>query len=179
MDKVKRAAVMDFDDQCRMVLEQISGGPGLGLTAVWLMCNPSRANAEIGDPTAGRVVGHSARHGCERPLIGNVYPYRTPYPADLWEARGDGTITAEMMEANYEALTMIGAQADILIFAYGAGPAKEDPSELARAIKAITLATNATPMCLGVTKDGQPLHPLARGKNAIPANVTLKPYLTT
>ena len=93
---MKRSAVLAFPDeagepQCRLLLERIAPHELIPAdapppTAAWLMCNPSRASHLIDDPTANRVVHHSNRAGCPRSLVGNVWPYRTPYPADLWAA---------------------------------------------------------------------------------------------
>jgi hypothetical protein len=142
-----RGAVLAFPDdqgepQARLVLERVKwlpehtkqyfvGGPPR--TAAWLMCNPSRASHEIDDPTAGRVVHHSGRAGCPRSLVGNVWPYRTPYPADLWAAIAAGLVTPEMQAANLDALAMISAQADIRIVAFGVAPRAKHPVAVARA----------------------------------------------
>lgn len=176
---MERSAVLAFpgDDGepiCRMVLERINGAGDR--TAAWLMCNPSTADAEQDDRTAGRVVYHSTRAGCERSLIGNVWPYRTPYPADLWAAIAAGKITAEMMRANLDALAMIGAQADIHIVAFGAEPRRRFPAVVQAAVDAFTLGGRHPTYCLGTTDDRLPLHPLARGRFAVRNDARLRPW---
>ena len=175
---MRRAAHLAFPDaagepQCRLVLER-DGGPGP--TAAWLMCNPSRADGLSDDPTMARVIGHSARWGYPRSLVGNVWAWRTPYPADLWPALASGAYTLEMIEANVEALTMIGGQADVHIAAFGAEPGRRLPRAIMRAIDAFTLGGRFPLYCIGTTEDGLPLHPLARGKLAIPRDVQLQPW---
>lgn len=146
------------------------------LTAAWLMCNPSTADATDDDPTAGRVVHHSARAGYSRSLVGNVWPLRTPYPADLWAAIARGEITAAMMRANLEALAMIGSQADIHVVAFGAEPRRRFPAVVQAAIDAFTLGGRYPTYCLGTTADGLPLHPLARGKLAVRNDANMRPW---
>ena len=162
---MKRGAVLAFDGRCRLILER-GEGPR---TAAWLMCNPSLADHEVDDPTAGRVVHHSARVGCERVLVGNVWALRTPYPAVLWDAIARGLYTEEMRQANLDALAQIGAQADVVFVAFGAVPWRRYRDDVYAALRAMMAAAPDTivPSCLGVTSDGAPLHPLARGKLAV------------
>lgn len=167
-----RGAVIAFNDTCRLVLERGAGDR----TAGWLMCNPSRASHLIDDPTAGRVVHHSGRNGCPRALVGNVWPYRTPYPDFLWSSITSGALTSDMMRANLDALAMIGAQADIHVVAFGAEPMRRYPDVVAEAIDAFTLGGRHKLYCLGTTADDCPLHPLARGKHAVRNDTELQPW---
>lgn len=184
------------DDQgeptCRLVLERAltaQDWPGRFTmrTAAWLMCNPSRADHNIDDPTAGRVVHHSGRADCHRSLVGNIWPLRTPYPVDLWpwvqtsgHREKTRAITApterfrQAMSANLDALIMIAAQADIHVVAYGAEPTRRDRMAVARAVEVFSLYGNVPLYCLGTTPDGYPLHPLARGKFAVRNDATLQ-----
>lgn len=173
-----RAAHLAFPDaagepQCRLVLER-DGGPGP--TAAWLMCNPSRASHLVDDPTAGRVVAHSARWGFPRSLVGNVWAWRTPYPVDLWPALASGAYGDAMNAANLEALAMIGGQAEVHVAAFGAEPGRRFPRAVMAAVDAFTLGGRHSLYCIGTTDDGLPLHPLARGKLAIPRDVQLRPW---
>jgi hypothetical protein len=139
------------------------------------MCNPSDADALRDDPTAGRVVGHSRNAGCRRSLVGNVWGWKTPQPSELWMALDDGLYTPEMDSANLDALTMIGAQADIHVVAFGVAPGRMFPNDVKVALEAFT-PFGGPLFCLATSDDGWPLHPLARGKLAIPADVTLTPW---
>ena len=178
---MKRGAVLAFPDRtgepaARLVLERdgITDGlrPEYRGTAAWLMCNPSRANHEIDDPTAGRVMHHSLRLGCARSLVGNVWCLRTPYPADLWEALRAGRYTPEMHEANLDALAIMGAQADVFVVAFGAAPWRSHRAACLEALRVWAPTDGRVPLCLGTTDDGAPLHPLARGKFAVRNDVT-------
>jgi len=172
---VHRGAVLAYPDdqgepQCRFILERESSS---GPTAGWLCCNPSRASHLVDDPTNGRVVHHSLRAGCPRSLIGNVWAWRTPYPADLWPAVINGTYSAEMHEANLNALAMIDAQSQVLVVAFGT-VRRRYPRFVKAALDAFTNGGRRPLYCLGTTSDGQPLHPLARGKHAVRNDATLR-----
>lgn len=177
-DSVGRGAILSEDGEHRLLAERRCELSGLSLayrrTAGWLMCNPSRADAEIDDPTVGRVMGHSLRYRCYRQLIGNMWTRRTPYPKDLWKSLKDRPPDALEWANNSTTLFMIGAQCDLLVVAFGAEPGRRYPDEVRAALDAFRLAVPDLPlMCLGTTGDGWPLHPLARGKHAIPADVKL------
>lgn len=164
-------AVFAFDGLCRLLLER--GPSDAPRTAGWLMCNPSRADAEHDDPTVKRVIHHSARVGCDRALVGNVWSRIATDPADLWGALARGEYTDAMNSANLDALAAIGAQCDVLFMAFGAEPARRAPGVVRSAINAIWDRERGVPVCLGMTGDDLPLHPLARGKMAIRRDATL------
>lgn len=158
------AAVLAFDDRCRLLLER-GEGPR---TAVWLMCNPSTADAEHDDPTIRRCRHFSEKLGCGRFLVVNLWALRTPYPADLWAALGRGEYSAEMSRANLDMIVAAGAQADVRVVAFGAEPWRRYRQATERAVWALLgFDTHLPPYCLGTTADGAPLHPLARGKLAV------------
>jgi hypothetical protein len=176
---MKRGAVLAFGDEARLQLERVRYGPGdeaafarealfgrAPRTAAWLMCNPSRADHEQDDPTMGRVLHHSANLGCDRVLVGNVWCLRTHDPAVMWSALRNGRYSPEMHGANLDALAIMGAQADVFVVAFGAAPWRSHRAACIEALRA-WLPNDRVPLCLGVTDDGAPLHPLARGKFAV------------
>lgn len=118
----------------------------------FVMLNPSDADAEIDDPTIRRCMGYSRAWGFGGIVVGNLYAFRTPYPATLWKAADPyGPL-------NDEALTRIGDDARgvavPVICAWGAGGGKNNrPIHLMQ-------QTGAVLKCLGRTKSGQPKHPL-------------------
>ncbi|MCH7808802.1 MAG: DUF1643 domain-containing protein [Planctomycetes bacterium] len=56
---------------------------GEGRCCVFIMLNPSDADATETDPTLTRCIGFAKREGCGSLLIVNLYALRTPYPAKL------------------------------------------------------------------------------------------------
>lgn len=161
-------AVFGFGGRCRLLLERETLlGPGQ--TAGWLMCNPSTADSTSDDPTLRRVRHFSTRHGCDRVLVGNVWAWCATQPADLWGALPRGDYTPAMHSANLDALAAIGAQCDVLFVAFGAEPWRQHRRAVLEALRALWSAAPdwVVPVCLGMTRDGAPLHPLARGKLAV------------
>lgn len=177
---MERGASLTFPDfpdgraQCRPLLYRAwdSSRP----VFAWLMTNPSDADHLIDDPTAGRVVGFTTDNGGGTALFGNMWPWRSPYPRDLWAALASGRLTAEMIQANSHALEIAGGGADRLVVAFGAEPMRRFPEHCRLMLAAFT-RFNPTPLhCLGTTDDGMPLHPLARGKHAIRKGTPLRPW---
>lgn len=132
---------------------------------LWVMLNPSTADAEIEDPTIKRCMQFSKRWGYGAMWVGNLYAFRSSDPSALWtmsaeDARGADNARHLREMANESALT---------VCAWGAMGAREyllrndywSPGGL---------------WCIGRTKDGFPKHPLARGRHRVPDDATLKRY---
>lgn len=122
--------------------------------AVFVMLNPSTADALVDDPTIRRCIGFAKALGCGGLHVVNLYAYRATKPADLWLASDPvGPENDEALRAAF--LTAYGYGSPV-IAAWGAN-AKPDRS---RAVTAIASAAGIDLMVLGVTKGGQPRHPL-------------------
>lgn len=126
-------------------------GPG---SAVFVMLNPSTADAHQDDPTIRRCIGFAKRIGSGGIHVVNLYAYRATKPADLW--RADDPIGPE----NDEILRAAFAAADRLqqpvIAAWGANA---EPRRV-EFVRVIARAAGVRLQALGVTKDGAPRHPL-------------------
>lgn len=134
-----------------------------GDRVTFLMLNPSTADAFKHDPTVGECIKRARQLGANALEVVNLFALRSPYPADLRKRshgqRGDDA------DANLEILRAC-SRAIMVIAAWGTGGA---------------LDHRATVVCemlrehgiklhhLGLTQDGWPKHPLARGKHRIPA----------
>jgi len=121
-------------------------------TVLWVMLNPSTADAEQDDPTIQRCVGFAKRWGYAGISVGNLYAYRATKPADLWDA-------AEILDvrgsANDQHLCEMARDASLIMCAWGSY------ADHHRAVRVIALLRRFLPLhCLGTTKGGQPLHPL-------------------
>jgi hypothetical protein len=134
--------------------------------AAWLMCNPSTADAEDDDPTIRRVRHFSTVMGCGGAIVVNLWPLRTPYPAELWK-RIDAELTVEADRRNREAIADAIGRSEVAFVAVGAEPWRRFPGTVKLALGAFQRPT-VPHYVLGTTQDGAPLHPLARGKLAIP-----------
>ena len=121
--------------------------------AVWIMLNPSTADANQDDPTIRRVVRFST--GLRFPDVGgivvaNLYAYRATRPADLWQA--DDPVGPDN-DAHLRELLATGGP---VVAAWGANarPGRVDQVAGMAGVRGVKL------YCLGTTKDGAPRHPL-------------------
>lgn len=125
---------------------------GEGPTALFIMLNPSTADASEDDPTIRRCIGFAKREGCGGLRVENLFAFRATNPAAMFKHghTAVGATDRYICEA-------VAASEGPLIAAWGAD---------ARARKRAARVTDylieggARPMCLGKTKDGSPRHPL-------------------
>jgi hypothetical protein len=137
-------------------------GDGGGRHATFIMLNPSTADAEIDDPTIRKCVGFATRWDCRDLQVVNLFAYRTTRPAELGSAPDPvGPINQE-----YIRRTVAMANGPI-ICAWGAhgGYLRQNETVLS------WIGGLCVPMCLGVTKQGHPRHPLY-----VPYGTELRPF---
>jgi hypothetical protein len=158
----------EFADGHRLVLHRV-WDPKLP-TVAWLMCNPSIGDGLVDDPTIRRVIQFSREHYGGSCAIVNLWSLVTPYPADLWPALG--SIDHEAHRRNQGAIQRVISTAFLRVVAFGAEPMRRDPVLVPHLIRLFTAGID--PFCLGTSDDGWPLHPLARGKHAIPNGTRLR-----
>lgn len=133
-----------------------------GPVALWIMLNPSTADATMDDPTIRRVAGFCRRWGFGGLHVVNLFAYRTVDPRRLLDV--DDPVGPE----NDTTLARVLLTAPLVVAAWGAHPAAP-PRAAAVAERASRLGRDLS--CLGVTKDGAPRHPLY-----MPAASTLEPW---
>jgi len=116
----------------------------------WVMLNPSTADELRNDPTIARCEARTRAMGCGAYRIVNLYAFRAPYPRDL------RTAADPVGPENNEALQAAAAWARRVVCGWGAHAAAD------RAQEALALfrRAGAEPLHLGLTKAGQPRHPL-------------------
>lgn len=152
-----------------------------GRWAVFVMLNPSTADAEVDDPTIRRCRGFAARAGCTNFGVVNLFTVRSPDPKALFEA--DDPVGPEADDAlervfryldNEAAATLVGEKPDLVICAWGACPgAAPDWFRTLRRDRIAAVRQRAEDgawrlHCLGRTADGSPRHPLyVRGDAAL------------
>lgn len=127
----------------------------IGPALCWLMLNPSTADASKDDPTIRKVIGFTKRGGYGSAVVVNLFALRETEPkkvrTQLAVAEGPDNL-ATILRAS--------VSSDAMVCAWGAQPWAR---EQARAVLEWLLFARATPprfLCLGRTKDGDPLHPL-------------------
>lgn len=134
-----------------------------GTTAFFIMLNPSTADGFVDDPTIRRCMGYAKAWDCTALVVVNLYAYRATKPEDLWTVEdpvgpdNDYWLRREMAVAK--------ATDAPLIAAWGAN-AKPDR------VAHVRLMPGAGRMqALGLTKGGQPRHPLYLPATAKPTPI--------
>lgn len=118
--------------------------------ALFLMLNPSTADASLDDPTIRRCRGFAQLWGCDGLTVANLYAYRATKPADLWRC-------ADPVGPDNDAfLAGLAREYGEVVCAWGTNARPDRVSE----VMEIFRRANAKLWCLGTTKDGHPRHPL-------------------
>lgn len=130
-------------------------------TALFVMLNPSTADATLDDPTIRRCRGFARGWGCAGIVVANLYALRSTDPAVLRGHRD--AIGPE----NDDWLRRLAGEFGDVVCAWGANA---EPARSAAVIE-ILRGAGARLWCLGITKAGAPKHPLY-----ISASQPLLPY---
>lgn len=123
-----------------------------GPTAVFVMLNPSTADALRDDPTIRRCIGYAQRWGCGALMVANLYAWRATDPADLWTT--EDSVGPENDAHLCAAVTIAAESGGPLVAAWGAN-ARQDRIDAVLALPGMDRLA-----ALAVTKSGQPRHPL-------------------
>jgi hypothetical protein len=121
-----------------------------GRTATFIMLNPSTADATVDDPTIRRCIGFARSWGCQGLSVLNLYALRATDPAELWRASDPVGPDNDAYLADH----FSSAQTWPLVAAWGSAANPE------RVAQVLALSGTAELQALGVTKTGQPRHPL-------------------
>lgn len=134
--------------------------PNLFPYVLWVLCNPSMADAEIDDATERRGWGFTSSWGYPKMVFVNTNPYRSTNPR---QARTPGRLITDHNEGF---LIRHALEASLIICAWGTNA----ESNLAcNAEYAMRLAGAGSKIhTLGLTKGGVPKHPLYLSKDTEP-----------
>lgn len=117
--------------------------------ALFIMLNPSTADAVKDDPTIRRCIKFAEREGCTDLTVVNLYALRATDPRELTKhdnpigPLNDLRIAEQVYKHRY----------GLIVAAWGAHPFAKDRA------KEVIGQYNSF-LCLGQTKDGSPRHPL-------------------
>lgn len=157
MDTASSGALFSPCDRYRYSLWRCWGPAQPRLLIVGL--NPSTADAAHNDPTIRRCIGFAKSWGYGSVTVTNLFALRSPYPKALRAA-------ADPVGPETDAwIGRLVAEADLCLVAWGNGGKLLGRD---RAVGARLARSDRSLVCLGVTKQGQPAHPLYQKK-------TLKP----
>lgn len=120
-----------------------------GQTALWVMLNPSTADATHDDNTIRAITRITQAWGYRGFMVGNVYALRSRNPAALWAV--DDPVGPD----NARHLHDMAVSAHRIIAAWGAHADRADADPIAD-----MLAIYGDVWCLGLNKNGSPKHPL-------------------
>lgn len=123
---------------------------------LFIMLNPSTADAFVLDPTVRRCVGFARREGCGSVEVVNLFALRSTDPKALYEH--EDPVGPDNLEQIAEAID----GADILVAAWGAhaGPLAETVANQPSAVLDLADEAGKSLLCLGLTQAGHPCHPL-------------------
>lgn len=145
---MERTAVISSDELYRYELTRSWGhSPDTDPYVLWVMLNPSTADANIDDPTIRRCIGFTHTWGFKKLVVVNLFALRSPDPKALEKA--DDPIGP----TNDQFILRAAKSASLIVCAWGA-------HKLAGARGRAVKEKLPFPMCLGKTKDGHPKHPL-------------------
>ena len=129
-------------------------------TCLFIMLNPSTADAEQDDPTIRRCISFAKREGFGRLEVVNLYAFRSPSPSILFAAPD------RVGPANDHEIEAALTRADSVVVAWGNHAEQERVAKVTGLIERFGKVSN----CFGLTKLGEPKHPLY-----LPTNSALVP----
>lgn len=165
-DGVTRSAMVSACGRYRYMLERSTGVSGPNLA--WLMLNPSTADAQLDDPTIRKVIGFSARAGYGIARVVNLFAWRATDPRDVARMlrvtpsrSPDRLVRLRAQRAlaegteNRAAIKTVASMSDAVVCAWGAHPWARE-----QAVRVVRWLEDQKLLCLGLSKAGDPLHPL-------------------
>lgn len=140
-------AVFDAARTYRYLLTRTwASGPPL----VFVMLNPSTADAGTDDPTIRRCIGFACREGAGGLVVLNLFALRATDPREL-------VAHPEPVGGSNDEFLAAHTRRHVVIAAWGAhGRHHHRGATVARALQ----RAGTRLVCLGITRDGQPRHPL-------------------
>jgi hypothetical protein len=151
------------DGHHRYLLTREFGGSS---TCVFVMLNPSTADADHDDPTIRRCIGFAKREGYGRLEIVNLFGFMATDPAELFAS--DDPVGND----NDAEIASALARAEVTVVAWGNHGAV-DGGRLSVVLGLIADSGKPT-KCFGVTAKAQPKHPLY-----LPSDAELVDFLSS
>jgi len=124
---------------------------------LWLMLNPSTADAHKDDATIRKCIGFTRLWGKERLVVVNLFACRTTFPGELLSARDPVGSKNDYHISLWSHLT----SCRLIVCAWGSLEflPKQNPLR-SRIAKVLDLIGTSKPLiCLGTSKSGDPRHP--------------------
>lgn len=123
---------------------------------IWVMLNPSTADADVDDPTIKRLIKRATAGGFGGLAVFNLYCFRATDPSDLWQA--DDPCGPEGIKHMLQIQPMANCpEGGQIVCGWGENAKK---SRVAIFTEYLAKEMGCQLHCLDVTKYGQPVHPL-------------------
>ncbi|RYZ16550.1 MAG: DUF1643 domain-containing protein, partial [Myxococcaceae bacterium] len=132
---------------------------GMGRNAVFVMLNPSTADAMEDDPTLRRCMDFAQRWGDSGVMLVNLFAYRATDPDDLPKER-----ELAVGPENDKHILDVVSRANRVICAWGVHGTRFGRDQ---AVLSLLHGAGVEPVCFGKTKHGHPRHPLYLSKTAL------------
>lgn len=152
---------------CRVYRYLLVRSWGFGPTIIFILLNPSIADELMDDPTTAGLMARARLWGFESYILLNAYSLRSTDPRGL--LRHPDPVGPENDQRILAAL--LGHSQAPVVCAWGTWGDHPKLGDRGRTLAA-TLRAQRPLLCLGLTKGGQPLHPLYQ-----PLKAPLVPFL--
>ena len=159
-------AIFSSDGAYRYRLDrELPKQPGLSQTVMFVMLNPSTADAWTNDPTVARCIRFAYGWGYERLIVTNLFAFRSTDPKVI-RAKGNlavdecwGRIGPEPKKCNDAHIYEAAIASHLVVCAWGNhGALLNRGRDVYRLLYDDEISAEVK--CLGVNKTGQPKHPL-------------------
>lgn len=128
--------------------------------ALFVLCNPSTADATEDDATVRRCVGFARRFGCGGLIVVNVCAWRATKPRNMiWIDDPVGPMNKEAIEQ-----ALLESAGGPIVLGWGDALPKK-LRHLGMRVARLIEDAGRMPLCFGTTKEGQPKHPLRLATN--------------
>lgn len=154
---MQRSAVLS---DCKTYRYALTREWDTGLRALWIMLNPSTADALVDDPTIRRCISFSRSLGMGSLEVVNLFAFRATDPNDMATAQTNGIDVVG--PENDATITAAALRADTIVAAWGA-----DKLAPLRSVSMRRLVAPRVLFALGKTKSGAPKHPLYLPSNSV------------
>lgn len=121
---------------------------------LWVMLNPSTADADVDDPTIRRCKAFSAREGYGALMVVNLSPIRVTNPKLL------PSTPADIAERNRVWIRRGMRRRERAVVAWGAGVDRAGLADEVDFVRKVANENGTELVCLGRTRSGHPRHPL-------------------
>ena len=176
-EAVTRHATFAHEGQLRLTLtRRWVGGPHV----CFIGHNPSTADHQVDDPTVRRWMHFARAWGYAGFVAVNLYPIRATDPAEArrwidWQANGPDWHARDAIFQNHDVLIREAKAAALVVACWGAIARDQDWVEHVLENIATDVAPYPAVHVFDLTKDGAPIHPMARGRMRVPDDA--KPVL--